>query len=490
MSVLAFDLGASGGKALIGELTHSKLVTTEIHRFSNDPVQVGDHLYWDILRIFHEIKQGLIKSRLQGFNALEGISIDSWAVDFGLLDKNGQLLGNPIHYRDQHTNGMMEKVRSIISDQELFSRTGIQFLPFNTIYQLYAMQSDPNSILKHADRLLMIPDLLRYFLTGQKISEFTNASTTQLLNTATNSWDMELIQQLGIPDHIFAKVIHPGTVIGKLLPSVSKELALPEIPVIAVGEHDTACAVAAVPTKDQDFAYLSCGTWSLMGTEVDQPVLSQQALDLNFTNEGGIDHTFRLLKNIMGLWILQECKRAWEEEGKNISYAEMVAEAETVQPFKALIDPDDSMFLNPSNMLSQIRHYCQNTNQAVPQDVGEYVRCVIESLALKYRYVFEKTEELSNKKFNGLHMVGGGIQNQLLCQFTSNAIGRPVWAGPIEASAIGNIITQFMTLCKIKSLTEARSIVRESFPIQTYDPQNVDEWNQIYDHFCKITGCK
>jgi rhamnulokinase len=488
VSVLAFDLGASGGKALIGELTDSKLVTTEIHRFSNDPVQVGDHLYWDILRIFHEIKQGLIKSRLQGFNELEGIAIDSWAVDFGLLGENGQLLGNPHHYRDHHTEGMMEKVRSIISDQELFSRTGIQFLPFNTIYQLYAMQRDPNSILKHADCLLMIPDLLRYFLTGEKVSEFTNASTTQLLNAATYSWDKDLIQQLGIPNQIFAKVIQPGMVVGCLLPSVSKELSIPKIPVIAVGEHDTACAVVAVPTEEQNFAYLSCGTWSLMGTEVDQPVLTQQALDLNFTNEGGIDHTFRLLKNIMGLWILQECKRAWEKEGKSITYAEMVVEAETAEPFKALIDPDDSMFLNPPNMPSQIRQYCQNTDQPVPQELGEYVRCVIESLALKYRYVFEKTEELSNKKFNGLHMVGGGIQNQLLCQFTANALGKQVWAGPIEASAIGNIVTQFITLGKIKNLTEARKIIKESFPIQTYEPQNVDEWKQVYNQFCQITG--
>jgi rhamnulokinase len=487
VSVLAFDLGASGGKALIGKLVDAKLVTTEIYRFSNDPVQVGSHLHWDILRLLHEIKQGLLKAKQLGFE-FESIAIDSWAVDFGLLGKNGEMLANPYHYRDHHTEGAMAQVRAFISDEELFSRTGIQFLPFNTIYQLYAMKQQPHSILQHADALLMVPDLLRYFLTGQKASEFTNASTTQLLNPQTQDWDTELMEILGIPTRLFVKPVQPGTLTGTLLPAVREELGLPDIPVIAVGEHDTASAVAAVPTEEKHFAYLSCGTWSLMGTEIDKPVLDRQALEWNFTNEGGMDNTFRLLKNIMGLWLLQECKRAWEKEGNHLSYEELINEAKQTQPFRSIIDPDHAMFLNPLHMPKQIQQYCRETGQPLPQQIGEFVRCVIESLALKYNFVLNRTEKLSGNSFAGLNMVGGGIQNEMLCQYTANAISRPVWAGPVEASAIGNIVTQFIALGQIKTLQQARTIIKNSFPIKTYEPEASEAWSQAYERFLEITG--
>lgn len=339
MSVLAFDLGASGGKAFVGRLVNGKLETTELHRFPNDPVQVGERLYWDILRLFHEIKQGLLKAKHQGIH-IHSIGIDAWAVDYGLLSTNGELMGNPYHYRDRHTEGMMEQVRSIISDEELFARSGLQFLSFNTLYQLYAMQQNDPSILQLADRMLMIPELLRYFLTGEQYSEYTNATTTQLVNTSTRSWDNELLEKLSVPTKLFNYMIEPGTRAGVLRQSICEELNIPFIPVTAVAEHDTASAVAAVPANTEKFAYLSCGTWSLLGTEINEPILNDQALQWNFTHEGGIDQTFRLLKNVMGLWILQECRRDWEKEGHLLSYGKLVKVAGEAKAFQAFIDPD------------------------------------------------------------------------------------------------------------------------------------------------------
>jgi rhamnulokinase len=485
VSVLAFDLGASSGKALIGQLSDGKLNITEIHRFPNDPVQVGSRLHWDILRLFHEIKQGILKSK-HGGHDVESIAIDSWAVDFGLIGKHGELLANPYHYRDHHTDGVMDEVAGIIPRSEIFAHTGLQFLPFNTIYQLYALKKAGNPALEHADKLLMIPDLLRYFLTGEMKSEFTNASTTQVLNAKTGEWDAELLERLGIAKELFAEILQPATVAGRLRDSICEELNVGSLPVITVGEHDTASAVAAVPALTEDFAYISCGTWSLLGTEVKEPVLSEQALELNFTNEGGVNNTYRLLKNIMGLWLVQECKRAWDKEGNSISFGDLVKLAEQAKPFQSLIDPDDLVFLNPPHMPKQIQQYCRDTNQPVPQSEGEIMRCVIESLALKYRYVLERTEQLSGKTYEGLNIVGGGIQNQLLMQFTANAIGKPVWAGPVEASAIGNIVVQLMALGHISDIREARRIIRDSFDIQTYQPQQSAEWNQAYERLCKL----
>ncbi len=487
MSILAYDLGASSGRALLGRLTDRKIEVEELHRFSNDPVQVGDRLHWDILRLFHEIKQGLLKAKYQGVSP-QSLAIDSWAVDFGLIGKNGELLGNPYHYRDRHTDGVMGRLFSEIPKSEIFKRTGIQFLPFNTIFQLYALKLADSPLLRETDRFLMIPDLLRYFLTGEKVSEFSNATTTQLYNPTLGQWDTELLQRLGLPDSWFGTIVQPGAGAGKLRSAISAELGVGEIPVFAVAEHDTGSAVAAVPALERTFAYLSCGTWSLMGTEVDQPVISDLALELNFTNEGGVGGTYRLLKNIMGLWILQESKREWERAGISYTFPELIKMAEKAPPFAALIDPDDPLFLHPGDMPSRIRQYCRQTGQQAPEEPGAIVRCILESLVLKYRYVLELTERLSGHRFNGLHIVGGGIHNTLLCQWSANAIGKPVWAGPAEGSAIGNLAVQWLAQGEFSDIWEARRVIRESFPVSVYEPEQREKWENAYGWFRKVMG--
>lgn len=489
MSILAYDLGASSGRALLGRLTDRKIEVEEIHRFSNDPVSVGKRLHWDILRLYHEIKQGLLKAKHRGIEPLS-LGIDSWAVDFGLIGKDGELLGNPYHYRDLHTEGVMEKVCKELTPATIFEKTGIQFLPFNTIYQLAALKAANSSLLKEADKFLMIPDLLRYFLTGEMFNEFSNATTTQLYNPVKMNWDTDLLAKIRVPESLFGSVVQPGASVGLLRSSVSTELGIGSIPVIAVAEHDTGSAVAAVPALERSFAYLSCGTWSLMGTEVDHPVINETALKLNFTNEGGVGGTFRLLKNIMGLWILQEAKREWDREGLDYSFPELVKLAEQAPAFGSFIDPDDPLFLHPGDMRSRIRQYCRQTGQHLPDQPGEVVRCILESLALKYRYVLEMTERVSSQRFNGLHMVGGGIQNQLLCRWSANAIGKPVWAGPAEGSAIGNLVVQWMAQGEFADIWEARKAIRESFPVVAYEPEHREAWEQAYGRFRIVTGIK
>jgi rhamnulokinase len=486
-TALAFDLGAGSGRAILGELKDGRLDIRELHRFPNDPVQVGNRLHWDILRLYHEIKQGLLKAKHEGI-APETIGIDSWAVDFGLIGKNGELLGNPYHYRDHHTDGVMDKVTERLGKERIFAKTGLQFLPFNSIYQLAALKEAGSPLLEQAETLLMIPDLLRYFLTGEKNSEFTNASTTQLYNPLTEGWDQELLADLGLNPRLFAEVVQPGTIVGKLSEAISSELGIPQASVVAVGEHDTGSAVAGTPGDANGFAYLICGTWSLLGTETKEPVLSEQAYEWNFTNEGGVFGTYRLLRNIMGLWLIQECRRAWEKEGVSYSYGELVSMAEQAEPLAFLIDPDDSGFLNPSHMPEQIREYCLRSGQKAPQSHGELFRCIMDSLALKYRLILERTEKLSGQRYEALNMVGGGSQNTLLCQFTANAIGRPVWAGPVEASAIGNLMLQFIAQGKVKDMAEARTIIHNSFPMTVYQPQDTDAWNAAFARFSRLMG--
>jgi rhamnulokinase len=486
VNVLAFDLGASSGRAVLGKLEGETLSMKEIHRFPNDPVQVGNHLHWDILRLWHELKQGLIKTRQQSPGEVQSLGIDSWAVDFGLLASNGELLGNPYHYRDNQTGGIMQEVWQEVTRAEIFQRTGIQFLPFNTIYQLYALKKAGSPLLEKAETLLLIPELLRYWLTGQKLSEWTNASTTQLFSAGPPVWDSALIQRLQLPARLFAPTVAPGTITGQLLHSVGAEVNLGALPVIAVGEHDTASAVAAVPAGDEPFAYLSCGTWSLIGTEVKSPVLGERALEFNVTNERGVANTFRLLKNVTGLWLTQECHRAWQKAGQPIAYTEEAGLVEAVPAFRSFIDPDHAMFGSPSDMPTQVQAYCRQTGQAVPGSPGELLRCIYESLALKYRLVLEQIEELSEQRFTTLHMVGGGIQNKWLCQATANATGRTVQAGPQEASAIGNLLIQYMALGLFENLAQARSVVRKSFQPQAYYPESAQEWDKAYQAFRQV----
>lgn len=487
MSVLAFDLGASSGRAVVARIVDGRLEMEEIHRFPNDPVQVGGRLYWDILRLYHEIKQGIVKSRQQGVD-VRSIGIDSWAVDFGLIGANGELIANPYHYRDKHTDGMMDEVFAKLGKANIYAKTGLQFLQFNTMYQLAALVKADSPALTAADKLLMIPDLLRYFLTGVMSGEYTNASTTQLVGAESRAWDDALVQGIGVKRSLLPDIAQPGTTIGALTPAVQDELLVGPIPVVAVAEHDTASAVVAVPALDQDFAYLSCGTWSLLGTELDRPVLTEQSLAWNFTNEGGYGGTYRLLKNIMGLWLVQECKRSWDKAGGTHSFAELAKLAEAAPAHVSYIDPDDDRFLSPADMPGEIRAYCRETGQPVPQTEGETIRCVLESLALKYRWVLERTEALAGKTFGGLHIVGGGINNVLLCQLTANALGRPVWAGPAEGSAIGNALVQLIAAGDIPTLAEGRRIVRESFGVVTYEPAGGERWAQEYERFLKVTN--
>lgn len=487
MNVLAYDLGASSGRAILGRLTDDRIEVEEIHRFSNDPVKVGDRLHWDILRLYHELLQGLLKAKHMQVQPAS-LAIDSWAVDFGLIGKNGELLGNPYHYRDPHTQGVMEQVCSQAGAPYIFEKTGIQFLPFNTIYQLVAMQQAGSPMINEAAHFLMIPDLLRYFLTGEMLNEFTNATSTQLYNPRLGDWDRELLGRVGIPDSWFGSVVDPGAAAGQLRHSIGSDLGIDSIPVIAAAEHDTGSAVAAVPALERSFAYLSCGTWSLMGTEVEQPVITETAFRYNFTNEGGVGRTYRLLKNIMGLWILQELKREWDREGTVYSFPELVQLAEQAPAFAALIDPDDDLFLAAGSMSTRIQQYCRQTGQAAPETPGAYVRCILESLALKYRYILELTERVSGQRFNGLHMVGGGIHNALLCQWTANSIGKIVWAGPAEGSAIGNLAVQWMAQGVFSDIWEARRVIRHSFPVTEYEPRDIEAWEHAYGRFVDMAG--
>jgi rhamnulokinase len=489
-SVLAFDLGASSGRALIGELIPAEngkpvLKITEIHRFANGPVHIGNHLHWDILLLLQEVKAGIRKAFQAGFHP-ESFSIDTWGVDFGLLDRNGELLGNPYHYRDSQTEGLMEEVNSLVGKEKLFLQSGLQFMPFNTLYQLYAMKKANSPKLEQAETLLLTPDLLMYFLTGEKICEFTMATTTQMFDPTTRNWNIALMDQLGIPSKIFLKPVLPGTHFGNLTKAVCDELDVPAIKAVAVGSHDTESAIAAVPTHSAIFAYLASGTWSLLGTELMEASLKPETLDYNFSNEGGVGDTYQMLKNIMGLWLLQECKREWDTKGNNKSFAALVELAQGVTAFRSLIDPDDLRFMSPKDMPEEIRAYCRETKQLIPQTEGEIVRCILESLALRYRSSVEQAEKLTESTFNGLHMVGGGIQNELLCQFTANAIGRPVWAGPIEASAIGNMLVQFTAIDRLADMGEARELVRRSFPLLTYEPMDREVWEEAYKRFIEL----
>lgn len=489
-TVMAFDMGASNGRALVGEWVtgldgQAKLQVSEIHRFPNHAIQVGRHLHWDILRLLHEMKKSIRLAFQKGYAPVT-FGIDSWGVDFGLLDANGELIGNPYHYRDSHTDGLIEEIRALIGQEELFRQGGLQFMPFNTIYQLYAMRKANSPKLDIADTLLLTPDLLAYLLTGVKVCEFTMATTTQLFHPAAQAWNTGLMDQLGIPSRLFLDPIHPGTLIGPLSPEVCAELNVPAMQAVAVGTHDTESAIAAVPAGDEPFAYLVCGTWSLLGTEMDQPLLGRETMELQFSNEGGVGGTYQLLKNIMGLWLLQECKREWDEQGNEIAYPELVRMASESAPFRSLIHPDDPRFFAPSGMVEKIKGFCRETGQPVPDTDGEIVRCILESLALRYRQALEQAELLTDNQFDGLHMVGGGIQNQLLCQFTANALGRQVWAGPVEASAIGNMLLQLVALGHCADLKEARKLVAASFPIEVYEPETGAEWSSAYEAFLEF----
>lgn len=487
---LAFDLGASSGRAVVGQFDGAELTLREIHRFPNEPVQIHQSLYWNILSLFAEMKQGLVKAINGERLNLTTLGVDAWGVDFGLLDRAGNLIGNPYHYRDRRTEGIFDKAFAVVPREEIFAATGIQFMSLNTLFQLFAMVRQNDPALDVASTLLLIPDLLNYWFTGEKVSEYTIASTSQCMNMATGQWAIPLLEKaFRIPPHIFPEIVPPGTKLGPLLPGLTDELNLSTgLTVIAPGGHDTACAVAGVPVAagEKGFAYISSGTWSLVGMEIAQPIINEAALNYNFTNEGGVDNTIRLLKNIGGLWLVQESRRTWAQQGQKFSYAELTDLAAAAPPFSALIDPDDPAFGPPGDLPARIREFCQRTGQAIPESQGAVIRTALESLALRYRWVIEKAAEVSGQSINVLHIVGGGSQNRLLNQFAANATGLPVLAGPVEATALGNILMQMLAVGEISSLSEGRDLVRRSFPVESYEPQESAAWDEAYQRFLGI----
>jgi len=477
---LAFDFGAESGRAILGELAGSRIRLEEIHRFPNHPVKVLGHLYWNLLYLFDELKQGLIKASRSGHKNLAGIGVDTWGVDFGLVGKRNQILGNPFCYRDLRTKGMVEKACQLIPREELYYYTGIQFMPLNTIFQLLSMVETTEYLLDVTEKILFMPDLFNFLLTGEMLSEYTIASTSQLLNATRRTWEPVIFKRLNLPFQLMAPLIEPGTVIGQILPEIAEETGLQPVEVVAPACHDTASAVAAVPVQSPRWAYLSSGTWSLLGIEVREPIINKKSLQYNFTNEGGVKGTIRFLHNTMGLWLLQRCLAKWNRAGANLTYAEVTKLAEKAPPFKCLIDVDDLIFLNPPDMPRAIVEFCRKTGQPSPQNKGEFTRCILESLALKYRYVLEKITEVSGEPIEILHIIGGGSQNEVLNQFTANATGVEVVAGPVEATALGNIIIQAIARKELTSLEEGRELIALSFPLKRYEPRERSVWEDVY----------
>lgn len=480
---VAIDLGAESGRAVVGKLAGRQLSLMPIHRFLNRPVRVAGHLHWDALRLFDEIQTGLQLAAQQA-GEIASVGVDTWGVDYGLLDKQGALIGNPYHYRDHRTDGMMEKVFEHVPREEIFGATGIQFMQLNTLFQLYAMRDSP--VLDIADTLLMMPDLFNYWLTGEKLGEFTIATTTQFYNSRHRTWATELLGRLGLPWHMLPRIIPPATKIGGLLPSLAEALGLRDTYVIAPACHDTGSAVAAVPARIDQYAYISSGTWSLMGAVTPDAVITDMTRNFNFTNEGGVGGTFRLLKNIVGLWLVQECRRAWTRGGEELSYDAIVALAENAPPSQAFLDPDHASFLNPDDMPHAIATFCATTGQMIPRDRGTFVRVVLESLALKYRKTLEQLENILGYRLEAVHIVGGGSQNALLCQFTADACARPVYAGPVEATALGNVLAQASAIGEIASWDQAREIVRATFPPKTYEPHATGVWDDAYARYLRV----
>lgn len=482
MKVLAFDFGASSGRAVIGELKDNKISITEVHRFDNTPVYLNGGFFWDLPRLFYDIKQGIAKAKEYDFDC---IGVDTWGVDYGLIAKDGNLLSLPYNYRDARCGVAAKKLNETISDEELYKETGIQKLDFNTIFQLYSDKTKREYLTGITDKLLLIPDLFNYLLTGEKYAETTIASTTQLLNPYTKEWDFELIKKAGLNENIFPKLIETGSVVGTLSDEIAEELNIEKKKVIAVASHDTASAVAAVPSESESFVYISSGTWSLFGTELKEPCISDMSMKLNIANETGYDKTTRFLKNIIGLWMIQETRRQFIRDGKNYSYADMEKLARETEPFKCFINTDDSRFVPPGNQVERIKSFCKETGQYVPQTDGEVIRCIYESLAMKYKMTFDELKECTGKDFDAIHVVGGGTKDNLLCQMTADATNTCVMAGPIEATAIGNIAVQLISMGEISDLKTARKIIKNSFDIIEYKPQETG-FAENYARFEKI----
>ncbi len=474
--VLAIDFGASSGRAIIGSFDGKKIELTEVHRFANEPIEENGSLHWDVKKLFEEIKIGIKKaSEVSDF---ESIAIDTWGVDYGIITKDGSLFANPHHYRDSRTDKALEKAYKIVPEKELYDMTGTQIMNINTLFQLLVEEN-----IDKADKILFMPDLFGYFLTGKKYTESTICSTSQMFDQEKCDWNYEIIDKFGYPRNIFSEIVKAGTVVGLLKEELVAELGITNKDVIAVAGHDTASAVAAVPAKEKDFLFISCGTWSLYGTVVDGPIISEKSNNYNITNEYGFGGKTRFLKNIIGLWLIQETKRQYTREEKNYSYADMEKLALNAEPFKFFIDPDDPMFVPPGDMPGRIKEYCKKTGQGVPETDGEIIRCIYESIAMKYKMTSDMIEDCTQKTYSSIHMVGGGTKDNLLCQLTANATGKTVLAGPIEATAMGNVAVQLYAKGYIQNLAET---IKNSAEIAEYTPDSEDKWDDAYKRFAEI----
>ena len=487
LNFCALDLGAESGRVMLGQFDGKQLRLSEAHRFASAPVRLPDGLHTDVLHIWSELKAGMTVAVRSANGTIDGVGTDTWGVDFALLDKQGMLLSNPYHYRDSLTDGILPKAFKRVPRAEIFEHTGLQFMPINTLYQLYALKLRKSPLLKTADKLLMMPDLFNYWLSGKQVNEFCIATTSQCYDPRKKKWAKAMLEKFELPTHIFGKVVAPGTLVGELLPHVALELGVKgSVPVSAPGCHDTALAVAAVPARNKDFAYISCGTWSILGAELHGPCINKQSLSADFTNEGGVAGTFRFLKNLTGLWLVQESKREWLRRGEDLSYAELTTMAAQTAPLKSLIDPSYGEFGKPGDMPEKICAYCQKTCQPIPETKGAIVRCALESLALSYRKTLEQLEDITGRRLSPIHMVGGGTQNKLLCQFTADATGRTVAAGPVEATAIGNVVMQAVALGHLGSVEQGRELVRRSFEVVTYEPRHAEQWDDAYERHIKL----
>ena len=481
---LAIDLGASSGRVLLGQWDSSCFRLQEMHRFPNGPVNILGHLHWDVLQLWTEIKAGLARYRAQIAQPVAGIGVDTWGVDFALLDRAGHLIGVPYHYRDSRTDGVPELAFTKVPCDQIYQQTGIQFMQLNTLFQLFSMAQANDPQLEWAEKFLMMPDLFNYWLTGQMAVEYTIATTSQMLDARNRRWATDLLSRLNIPTHFLPGIVPPGTVLGELRPDVSREVGLGgSTPVIAPGSHDTASAVGAISDLDVHSAYISSGTWSLMGVEIPEPIINTQALGLNFTNEGGVGGTIRFLKNISGLWLLQESRRQWQLEGQAYTWDGLLALAEKAEAFRCLVDPDAHDFLSPGDMPNKIHNYCRRTGQLEPVSVGQVVRACLESLALKSRQLLADLEMLTGHRLETIRVVGGGSQNRLLCQFTADACQRPVVAGPVEATALGNLMLQAIASGHLADIRQGRQAVAASIERKIYDPRPSLAWDEAFARF-------
>jgi rhamnulokinase len=487
---LAFDLGAESGRAVLASFRNGVLTMRELHRFANEPVAVGGSIHWDVLRLWSEVQKGLALAASAGDGTLAGVGLDTWGVDFAFLDEKGSLLGNPFHYRDSRTDGVPATLFGIVPQAEVHRITGIQFMQINSLYQLFAASRQTPQVLQAARALLTIPDLFHHWLSGVTACEFTNATTTQMLDARSGDWARPMLAELGIPTHFLQPIVQPGTVLGELQADVLRRSGLKSAPLIVPACHDTGSAVAAIAMTPTS-VYLSSGTWSLMGAEVPKPIINEHTQHWNFTNEGGVGGTTRLLKNIGGMWLLQGCRKQWTAEGRSFEYAELAEMVKARGKLDILIDPDHPSFLHPMDMTLAIRDFCKTTGQRTPESYGDYVQVILESLALKYRYVLEALEQITGNQYDEIRVVGGGARNRLLNQFTADATGRRVVAGPVEATALGNIAIQLLATGAVASLTEARQVIDRSFPVEQFAPQNVDAWDKAYSrfkHYCQVTA--